>query len=315
MSAETSILASIKKYDTIILHRHQRPDPDAFGSQFGMADLIKQSFPNKAVYVVGKMKPSAEWLGTMDELENQLYDDALVIVLDTANSPRVDDERWDKAAEIIKIDHHPNEEPYGDYNWVIPGMSSTSELIFTFYQTFKDELKLSDAGAAALYYGIVGDTGRFLYATNSHTMEVVAGLMQFNFDWTNLSQIMDTISPAAAKMSGYVLSEMQLNDLGLNYIILKHDVVESFDLGDFGTAFVVPLLGKVNTAKAWIVFEEQEDQTYRVRIRSRNIVINQVAARHGGGGHPFASGAKAKDQAEIETIIAEVNATLAAQEE
>lgn len=31
MKAE--ILADIKRYDTIILHRHVRPDPDAYGSQ------------------------------------------------------------------------------------------------------------------------------------------------------------------------------------------------------------------------------------------------------------------------------------------
>ena len=31
MKAE--ILADIKRYDTIIIHRHVRPDPDAYGSQ------------------------------------------------------------------------------------------------------------------------------------------------------------------------------------------------------------------------------------------------------------------------------------------
>ncbi|AVH74633.1 DHH family phosphoesterase [Weissella koreensis] len=310
MTAETVILEQIKKHDTIIIHRHQRPDPDAFGAQFGLADLIQNSFPEKKVYTVGKMQHSALWMGTMDEIEDQLYEDALVIVVDTANTPRVDDQRWEQGATIVKIDHHPNEEPYGDYNWVIEGASSTSAIIFSFYQQFKNELALSNSGASYLYNGIVGDTGRFLYATNAKTMEVVAGLMEFDFDWFKINQMMDTISPAAAKMSGYVLSNMQMNDLGLNYIILKHDVVESFELGDFGTAFVVPLLGKVNTMKAWIIFEEQEEGFYRVRMRSRDVVINKVAARHGGGGHPFASGALAQDQTEINTIIDEVNAVL-----
>ncbi len=38
MKVEEEILAQIKQYDTIIIHRHQRPDPDAYGSQCGLAE-------------------------------------------------------------------------------------------------------------------------------------------------------------------------------------------------------------------------------------------------------------------------------------
>ena len=35
--------------------------------------------------------------------------------------------------------------------------------------------------------------------------------------------------------------------------------------------------------------------------------INEVAKHHDGGGHPLASGAKAKDEAEIQQIIQELD--------
>ena len=35
MTVFQAILEKIKAYDTIIIHRHQRPDPDAIGSQVG----------------------------------------------------------------------------------------------------------------------------------------------------------------------------------------------------------------------------------------------------------------------------------------
>ena len=259
MTAQTAILAQIKAADTIIIHRHQRPDPDAFGSQFGLAELIKTSFPEKQVHVVGKQVPSMTWMGEMEQIPDSLYDDALVIVTDTANSPRVDDRRFDYGKVLVKIDHHPNDEPYGDYTWVIEGASSTSAMIFAFYKEFEDELTLSDAGASYLYAGIVGDTGRFLYATKSETMQVVADLMKFDFDWFKINQQMDTISVEAARASGYVYNNMVTTDNGFNYIILTNEVVENFNLGDFGTAFIVPLLGKINTVKAWAVFEQQDD--------------------------------------------------------
>lgn len=315
MTAQTAILAQIKAADTIIIHRHQRPDPDAFGSQFGLAELIKTSFPEKQVHVVGKQVPSMSWMGEMEQIPDSLYDDALVIVTDTANSPRVDDRRFDYGKVLVKIDHHPNDEPYGDYTWVIEGASSTSAMIFAFYKEFEDELTLSDAGASYLYAGIVGDTGRFLYATKSETMQVVADLMKFDFDWFKINQQMDTISVEAARASGYVYNNMVTTDNGFNYIILTNEVVENFNLGDFGTAFIVPLLGKINTVKAWAVFEQQDDGFFRVRLRSRNTVINEIAKRHGGGGHKFASGAFAKDIDEVHEIIREADETLKEQTE
>ena len=160
MTAQTAILAQIKAAHTIIIHRHQRPDPDAFGSQFGLAELIKHHFLRNRYMLL--VKRYQVWLdGPNGKIPNSLYDDALVIVTDTANSPRVDDRRFEYGKVLVKIDHHPNDEPYGDYTWVIEDASSTSAMIFSFYQEFSDELKLSDKGATFLYSGIVGDTGRF----------------------------------------------------------------------------------------------------------------------------------------------------------
>ena len=130
MDELTSILEQIKKYNKIIIHRHQRPDPDAIGSQVGLAEILKASFPYKQVYVVGKHIPGFDWIGTMDEIESDVYDDALVIVTDTANAPRIDDRRFNNGDELIKIDHHPNDEPYGDLMWVRDDASSCSEMIY-----------------------------------------------------------------------------------------------------------------------------------------------------------------------------------------
>ena len=42
-----NILELIQKYDTIILHRHFRPDGDALGSQIGLKHILKENFPEK----------------------------------------------------------------------------------------------------------------------------------------------------------------------------------------------------------------------------------------------------------------------------
>lgn len=46
MTVQQEIVDTIK-YDKIIIHRHLRPDPDALGSQVGLAELLRESFPEK----------------------------------------------------------------------------------------------------------------------------------------------------------------------------------------------------------------------------------------------------------------------------
>lgn len=150
MDVVKEILTKIKAYQTIIIHRHQRPDPDAIGSQVGLAEILRASFPDKDIYQAGGPVEGLEFLAEMDTVSDEAYQNALVIVTDTANSPRISDDRYQLGAELIKIDHHPNDEPYGDLVWVNTKASSCSEIIADFYDLNQDELIMNDN--AARYY-------------------------------------------------------------------------------------------------------------------------------------------------------------------
>ena len=52
------IVNKIQAYASIIIHRHLRPDPDALGSQNGLASLIRQAYPEKKVFVAGENEDS-----------------------------------------------------------------------------------------------------------------------------------------------------------------------------------------------------------------------------------------------------------------
>lgn len=156
MDVVKEIMAAIKQYETIIIHRHQRPDPDAIGSQVGLAELLRASFPEKNIYQVGGPVEGLEFLAEMDVITDDVYRGALVIVTDTANAPRISDARFSLGDQLIKIDHHPNDEPYGDLVWVNTNASSCSEIIVDFWQQHLAELTMTDNAARLLYAGIVG---------------------------------------------------------------------------------------------------------------------------------------------------------------
>ena len=86
------ILEKIKEYDTIIIHRHMRPDGDCIGSQMGLKYLLKASFPNKNIYAVGDDIPTyLRFLGENDVISDDTYKGALVISVDTSVDNRIYD--------------------------------------------------------------------------------------------------------------------------------------------------------------------------------------------------------------------------------
>ncbi|EMC44877.1 DHH family phosphoesterase [Streptococcus mutans] len=305
MTAFKTILAKIKAYDTIIIHRHMKPDPDALGSQVGLKEMITSNFPQKTVKVTGYNEPSLSWLAQMDDVSDKDYEGALVIVVDTANRPRIDDQRYLNGNFLIKIDHHPNEDHYGDLSYVDTKASSASEIITDF--ALQNQLKFSDQAARLLYAGILGDTGRFLYpATTSKTFIIASELLKYDFDFAALARQMDSFPYKIAKLQAYVFENLEIDKNGAARIILSQKILKKFNLTDAETSAIVSSPGKIDTVQVWAIFVEQADGHYRVRLRSKSTVINEVAKRHAGGGHPLASGANSYSLAENKDIYQEL---------
>ena len=303
------ILEQIKKYDTIIIHRHMRADPDALGSQVGLKELLQYNFPEKKIKVVGYDLPTLTWLATMDQVEDDEFEGSLAIVCDTANTARIDDKRYLKAETIIKIDHHPNDDVYGDLSWVDTSSSSASEMIALFAQ--ENQLALSSEAARLLYAGIVGDTGRFLYpSTSARTFRIAGQLREIDFDFAGLSRQMDTMSFKIAKLQGYVYDHLEVDENGAARVLLTQDILEKYKVTDAETAAIVGAPGRIDTVKAWAIFVEQADGQFRVRMRSKITPINEIAKRHDGGGHPLASGANSYSLEENEQIYQELKEAL-----
>ncbi|HEN2493634.1 TPA: bifunctional oligoribonuclease/PAP phosphatase NrnA [Streptococcus agalactiae] len=303
------ILDKIKKYDTIIIHRHMRPDPDALGSQIGLRDIIRHNFPKKKVLATGFDEPTLAWIAKMDQVTDQDYQGALVVVTDTANTPRIDDERYKKGDFLIKIDHHPNDEVYGDLSYVDTNASSASEIVTDF--ALSCDLLLSTSAARVLYNGIVGDTGRFLYpATTSKTLKIASKLREFDFDFSAMARQMDSFPFKIAKLQGFIFEQLKIDKNGAACVTLTQEDLKRFDVTDAETAAIVGVPGKIDIVESWAIFVEQSDGHYRVRLRSKSHIINEIAKRHNGGGHPLASGANSYSLEENQAIYQEIQEIL-----
>lgn len=302
----------IQQYETIIIHRHTSPDPDALGSQGGLAAILRQTYPEKNIYKVGEVVSGLEFLVTMDDISDELYKGALVIVTDTANSPRISDPRYTLGDKLIKIDHHPNDEPYGDLMYVNTNASSCSEIIADLWQFFADEWVMTAEAARLLYAGILGDTGRFLYpSTTSHTLNVAADLRQYDFDAAKLTRELQEMPLKVARLMSVVYDRLEVDQNGAGRVILPHALLVELGISDSETSQIVASPGVIDDLLAWGIFVEQAHGGYRVRLRSKAPIINTIAKEHHGGGHPLASGARAHDMDEVDTIYHKVKAACA----
>lgn len=300
------IIEKIEQYDTIIIHRHVRPDEDAYGSQLGLASLLRTNYPHKMIYTTGLHSAPLDYLGKPTGVDDAAYEGALVIVTDTANTDRVDDHRYTTGAYLIKIDHHPNEDKYGDMRWVNTDASSCSEMIFDLAKTA--EWTLTAESARYLFAGIVGDTGRFQYpSTTELTFNTVAELIDYDFDRSALFNGMYEVSCNVLQLQGYIYQNFSMDENGAGYIKLTKELLAQFDVTVEETNNLVPSLGNAKGIVAWAMFVEEDDQI-RIRLRSKGPVINTIAKQFRGGGHPVAAGATIYDWSEADDVIQAIEA-------
>ena len=296
---------TIAAYETIIIHRHVRPDPDAYGSQLGLKELILANYPEKKVFAVGDHDASLTFMAQPDQVADAVYEHALVIVTDTANTERVDDQRYTKGKMMIKIDHHPNDDAYGDLLWVDTTASSCSEMIYELYEEGKEvaNWQLSDTAARLLFAGIVGDTGRFQFpSTTAKTFKVAADLITYDFDRNQIFDGMYEMEQKLLNLQGYIYQNFKMDEYGAAHVKLTKELLAEHDIVPSEASLLVGCLGSVKGICSWVVFIEEEDQI-RVRLRSKGPIINTLAKEFNGGGHPLASGATAYSWKEADDVI------------
>ncbi|MBP5756454.1 MAG: bifunctional oligoribonuclease/PAP phosphatase NrnA [Spirochaetales bacterium] len=308
-----AILEKIKSYDRIIIARHIRPDGDAIGSAHGLARIIKLSFPEKEVIVSDQ--DSSDFLAFLETEEEDPdsvdYKGALAIVVDTGNVERISNKHIQETRELIKIDHHIDNAPYGDISWVEEERSSTSEMITEFLYTFKDTLKYDKKVALLLYTGIITDCGNFKYeCTSGDTLRYAAFLLDEGIDISTLHAHLELESFSYFKFQAHVYEKMQITENGVAYIYVDKEMQERFNLSKTQQSNSVDMMQNIRGSLIWIAFIDNPEGDIRVRLRSRFVPINTLAEKYNGGGHANAAGATVHSVQELKALVKEADEIL-----
>ena len=224
----------------------------------------------------------------------QVYD--LCIAVDCGDKERQGDflPIFEHAKHTMCVDHHISNPGFGEVCYVDAEACSAAEAL---YKLMERE-KINKNAAEALYMGIVHDTGVFQYScTSPETMEVGAALLRKGI---NGSAIIDGTyfekSYVQNQMLGKALLEsmMILNKKAVVSVIRLKEM-EFFQAKPSDLDGIVSVLRQTRGVEVAILLYELEPQTFKVSLRSKEIVdVSAVAKYYGGGGHVRAAGVTMK---------------------
>ena len=302
---------------TVAIAGHVNPDGDCIGSCMGMYLYLRDNFPEiRAVVYLESFRDVFSFIEGIGEAKNVCDPEPvdLLILLDISSTSRIGvaSPLLDTAGKTLCIDHHVTNK--GTYTWFFnePGASSASEVLYGFL----DPEKVSQGCAAALYTGIVNDTGVFQYSSTSpKTMCAAAELMKKGIPFTKIIEgTFFQKSYGQNRILGKVLTESRLLFDGRVIIgCASQEDMDTYQVEAKEMDGIVSELRNTIGVDVAVFLYELGEGCVKASLRSRQYTdVSRVAQALGGGGHVRAAGcsvAGTLEEAE-ETIIAELNKCL-----
>ena len=306
-----SLIRTIQDARKIVICAHRGPDGDAMGSSLGFAEYLRNLGKSVAVIMPSPCPDFMKWLPGS---ENVIYFDHkpslakklleqtnLICCLDFNALSRLQDMAAyveKSSAERLVIDHHLAPDP-NMAKLIIshPEMSSTSEIVFRILYQIGGYETMTANGAAAIYCGMMTDTGGFTYSSNDPEIyNIISYLLQKGIDKDKIYRnVFNNYSTSRMRFLGYVLYEklqFYADDRASIFSITRDELKRfNFIRGDAEGIVNFPL--QVRGMRLSISLrEDTERDVIRVSLRSvDDFPCNKMAEEFfNGGGHLNASG-------------------------
>lgn len=290
-----TLLAAFQSKKNILLTGHADPDGDCLGAIAGLYYLGKGKNGRLECVVEGPVPDRLSFLLPPDILiieddtKEPIPDDFdLAVVVDSSDLKRLG--RVQEIVEgrsVINIDHHPDNEFFGDINLVEVAASSACEILGLGLQ---DKVFLPRRVMEAWAAGILYDTGGLKHPnTRAQTLQLLSSWMARGLELAPLQEkLFARQSPAALAYYQKALERLKIGAQGLMAWTVIEEIPGSVSAREISQKVIDEIRG-IRGVEVAVLFIDQGDET-RVSLRSKNFPVNEIAARWGGGGHTRAAG-------------------------
>lgn len=302
----TSLHQACRTIKRPLLVIHPKPDADALGALFSLADYLKSiGIKELQLFSVDKPGKSFDMLYPILRIQHE-YDlptrDALFFI------DRGDiyfklkfDEKIAAAGitpRIINIDHHPHTQLPGALNIIDTTAAATSEIIYRFFEHVKYDFNAQVA--QYLLGGIYADTGGFRHNnTTAQSLEIVSRLMRKGASITKVNRTLyANKSLSTLKLWGIALERARINPVtGMVVSFITKEDLDRCDATADDISGISEILNTIADSKFSLVLSQREQNKVKASLRSeeyKGIDVSQIARQFQGGGHKLASGFEIK---------------------
>ena len=303
---------------TVAIAGHVNPDGDCIGSVMGIWLYLRDHYPQiKVTAYLESYREVFSLIEGIDQAKDRLDTDEavdLLILTDISSHDRIGVAAplLETAGRTLCFDHHiTNTDEYTTL-FNDPQASSTCEVICRFL----DMDKISPACAAALYTGIVSDSGVFRYeSTAPETMRVAASLMEKGIPFAHIiDETFYRKTFAQNRIMGKVVEESTLHADG-KLIVGKafHEDMLRFGVEAKDMDGIVSELRNTCGIEVAALLYERSPGIWKISLRSCDYLdVSAIAGEFGGGGHVRAAGCTIEGDPESteEALIERIEAAL-----
>ncbi len=284
-----------------VIISHINPEADAIGSSLALWHFII-SLKKKAVILNKTGVPeNLKFLPGASKIKRSIPPDAdLYIIVDTASLNRTgfNIPKNRNTLPIINIDHHITNDGFGNLNIIDPNASATAVLIFRFLNHIN--FPLNEEIMMNIYAGIYEDTGGFSYQnTNEECFKISGLLVKKGLNPSYVARMLkEEVPERKYLLLGETLSTLKIYpDIKTATMFVRMEMKKKFGASWEDTDGFVDYAKSIKGMKVGILFNEREDGSIKVSMRSKNDVdISWIAKEFGGGGHKNAAGFELKKE-------------------
>ena len=217
----------------------------------------------------------------------------------------------------VCIDHHRTSVPETDYSYIDPLSASASEIVALLI----GEEQIDRDIAAALYTGIVTDSGVFRYSsTTPSTMRIAAMLMEKGIDHCVICEKAFYMKTYAQQqiMGKALLDSVRILDDRAVYTIVTKSQMEQYNVTNADLDGISSQLRMTEGIHVAVFLNELGPGEFKASLRSdEKVDVSLIAAQFGGGGHLRAAGCTLKGTAgeAVEKLAAQIRLQLDAETE
>ena len=285
---------AILSSNRILILTHSSPDGDALGSVAALKQIIKKMGKEADCFLDENCPsrfPHLKEHFNVKESTEEIYD--LVILADCADRNRTG-VLYPAPKTLCFIDHHISNPQDGDINIVKPDAAATAEIMYDLMQDWK--ITCDNEIAAAIYTGILTDTGGFLFQnTTKKTHEIAADLLQYSFDKTSIVRIsFQEKSLTYSKLYAHLFENLDYSKKYSAVIgFIDNDTFSSLNATVEDTEGLSAALRNISEVECAVLLTEREKGFIKGSVRSNDSYnANDLANLFGGGGHMRAAGFK-----------------------